>query len=165
MTLIRPVQPDDLDSIRNIYNHYVETSVITFDEEPTTTAWWRHKIDRLTTAGLPALVAVDEAGHVLGYALSLPWSEKSAFRYSVENSIYLAPEATGRGLGTELLTALIEASRAVGVRQMIAVITADEVPGSIALHRRFGFVPAGHLEAMGVKFGRELGIEMLQLAL
>lgn len=165
MTLIRPAQPEDIDSIRDIYNHYVTETVITFDEELSSTSWWRKKIDKVTTAGLPVLVAVNGAGHIVGYALSLPWSEKSAFSRTVENSIYLAPEATGAGIGTALLTALIEASRAARITQMIAVITADEVPGSIALHERFGFVEVGRLERIGYKFGRELGVVMLQKAL
>ncbi|MDR6866401.1 phosphinothricin acetyltransferase [Microbacterium resistens] len=161
--LIRDALASDADEVSEIYNHYVRESVVTFDEEEGTPAEWREKHERLRGAGLPFLVAVDRAsGRVLGYALAQPWRVKSAYRYTVEDSIYLGPDAAGRGIGRELLVALVDASRVAGLRQMIAVITGSGAEASIALHAKLGFVETGRLSDVGVKFGRTIGVVLLQ---
>lgn len=162
---IRAVEDADLPQLRDIYNHYVRTSTVTFDEIESDEAAWAAKKERIIALGLPFLVAESDAGELLGYALAQPWSPKSAYRFTVENSIYLAPSAAGRGVGRTLLEAFIAASRAAGLRRIVAVIADEEAEASIALHRRAGFVDAGRLTGVGVKFGRELGVILLQLTL
>ncbi|WP_424935368.1 MULTISPECIES: N-acetyltransferase family protein [Bacteria] len=163
---VRDVVPDDLAAISAIYNHYVRESVVTFDEEEGTPEDWAVKHAGLGEAGLPFLVAADAvSGRVLGYALVQPWRVKSAYRFTVEDSIYLSADAAGRGIGRVLLGALLEACAAAGLRQVIAVITAGGAEASIALHRRLGFVETGRLHDVGVKFGRPLGTVLLQKSL
>ncbi|GAA5096088.1 GNAT family N-acetyltransferase [Microbacterium yannicii] len=162
---IRPVEDRDMPDIREIYNYYVTNSVVTFDEKTWSVGQWRKKRDRLAKQGLPFLVAESPSGQILGYALVQPMSSKSAYRYSVENSIYLGQAATGKGLGKALLEALIEASEAVGIRQMVAVISDKGAEGSIALHEKLGFVEVGRMGRVGFKFGRWLGTIYMQKAL
>jgi len=162
---IRPVEDRDIPDIREIYNYYVTNSVVTFDEKTWSVGQWRKKRDRLAKQGLPFLVAESPSGQILGYALVQPMSSKSAYRYSVENSIYLGQAATGKGLGKALLEALIEASEAVGIRQMVAVISDKGAEGSIALHEKLGFVEVGRMGRVGFKFGRWLGTIYMQKAL
>lgn len=162
---IRPAREEDLPAVRAIYRHYVLNSSITFDETPKTLAKWRTTFAQLTKLSLPFLVAESGTGTVLGYALVQPWKQKSAYRYTVENSIYLAPTATGRGLGRALLTALIDAAIAAGCKEMIAVIADQQASGSIWLHEQLGFRETGRMGRVGFKFGRWLGVVMLQRSL
>ena len=163
---IRGVLPGDLAAISAIYNHYVRESVVTFDEEEGTPEDWAEKHARLDAAGMPFLVAVDaESEQVLGYALVQPWRVKSAYRFTVEDSIYLSADAAGRGIGRVLLGALLDACAAAGLRQVIAVITEGGAEASIALHTRLGFVETGRLRDVGVKLGRPLGTVLLQKSL
>ena len=159
---IRPVRASDIPDIREIYNHYVTNSVVTFDEKKWTLKQWREKIAYLRKLGMPFLVAQSPSGQVLGYALVQPMSSKSAFRYSVENSIYLGHAATGKGLGRALLEALIAASEQSGIHQMVAVISDKGAESSIALHEKLGFVEVGRMGRVGFKFGRWLGTIYLQ---
>lgn len=162
---IRPVESADLADIAVIYNHYVRTATVTFDEIPSTEADWHVKAARIREAGVPFLVAIDDTGAVQGYALGYPWSPKSAYRYTVENSIYLAPAAAGRGIGSRLLAAFLDACRDSGLHHVIAVIADEGAEASLTMHRRAGFLDAGHLTRTGVKFGREIGVRFLQLDL
>ncbi|MET0736176.1 MAG: N-acetyltransferase family protein [Microbacterium sp.] len=162
---IRPVRDADVPDIREIYNHYVTNSVVTFDETKWTLAQWREKVAKLAKLGLPFLVAQSPSGQVLGYALVQPMSSKSAYRFSVENSIYLGQAATGKGLGRALLEALIAACEEAGIREMVAVISDKGAEASIALHEKFGFVEVGRMGRVGFKFGRWLGVIYLQKSL
>lgn len=162
---IRPVEDRDMPDVREIYNYYVTNSVVTFDEDIWSVAQWRKKRDQLERLGLPFLVAESPSGQVLGYALVQPMSSKSAYRFSVENSIYLGQAATGKGLGRALLEALIAACEQAGIRQMVAVISDKGAEGSVALHERLGFVEVGRMGRVGFKFGRWLGTIYLQKAL
>lgn len=162
---IRPARLSDMPDVREIYNYYVTNSVVTFDEKKWTHRQWREKFEHLRKLGLPFLVAVAPTGQVLGYALVSPWSGKSSYRYTAENSIYLGPGATGKGLGRALLEALIEASEEFGLREMVAVISDRGAEGSIALHERFGFEEVGRMGKVGFKFGRWLGTIYLQKSL
>lgn len=162
---IRPARAGDLPHVRAIYNHYVENSVVTFDEKPSTHRYWREKFAMLTKLRLPFLVAVTPASQVIGYALVQPWASKSAYRYTVENSIYLGPGAGGKGLGSALLQALIEACEQIGLREIVAVISDSGAEASIRLHERHGFAEVGRMGRVGFKFGRSLGTVYLQRSL
>ncbi|RWR17732.1 N-acetyltransferase family protein [Agrococcus lahaulensis] len=162
---IRPAEAADLPAIRDIYRHFVLNSTVTFDERPKTLGQWRRTLRETGELRLPFLVAESATGTVLGYALTQPWKQRSAYRYTVESSVYLAPAAAGRGLGRALMEALIEATRERGVREMIAVIADQGADASIALHERLGFEEIGRMGRVGVKFGRELGILLLQKSL
>jgi len=162
---VRPVAEADLPAVRDIYNHYVRTSTVTFDEVESTVDDWRAKAARIAASGIPFLVAETAEGELLGYALGQPWSAKSAYRFTIENSIYLAPSAAGRGVGWALLAQFLDACRAAGLRQVVAVIADRGADASIGLHRKAGFDDAGGLQEVGEKFGERLGVLFLQKAL
>lgn len=162
---IRPAVRTDVPQIREIYNHYVTNSVVTFDERRWTHAQWFDKFDHLHKLDMPFLVAVSASGQVLGYALASPWTGTSGYRYTVESSIYLGQAATGKGLGRALLEALIAACEQRGIRQIVAVISDKGADASIALHKRLGFVEVGRMGRVGFKFGRWLGTVYLQKSL
>lgn len=159
---IRPARREDMPDVREIYNYYVRNSVVTFDEKPWTHRQWIEKFDHLHKFGLPFLVAVAPTGQVLGYALVSPWSGKSSFRYTVENSVYLGPGAAGKGLGRALLQALIDACEEIGLRSIVAVISDKGAEPSLALHAKLGFEEVGRMGRVGYKFGRWLGTVYLQ---
>ena len=162
---IRPAIEADIPDIREIYNYYVRNSVVTFDEKAWPLAKWRDKFATLHKLGLPFLVAQSPSGQILGYALVQPWQSKSAYRYTVENSIYLGQAAAGKGLGRALLEALIDACQQLGLREIVAVVSDKGAEASIALHERFGFVEVGRMGRVGHKFGRWLGTIYLQKSL
>ncbi|MER7671758.1 N-acetyltransferase family protein [Kitasatospora sp. NPDC096128] len=159
--VIRPAAAADLDAVAAIYEHYVRRTVATFDETPPPLATWQQRLDDLTAQGLPFLVA-EVDGEVAGYAYAAPWRPKPAYRHSAEDSIYLAPGHTGRGLGAALLEALLEACATTHVRRIIAVIADTGSDASAALHRRFGFTEAGRLTAVGHKHGRWIDTVLMQ---
>jgi L-amino acid N-acyltransferase YncA len=159
---IRPVQPGDIPDIREIYNYYVTNSVVTFDEKKWTIVQWRDKAALLEKLSLPFLVAQSPSGQILGYALVQPMSSKSAYRFSVENSIYLGHAAAGKGLGRALLEALIAACQEAGIREIVAVISDKGAEASVALHEKLGFVEVGRMGRVGFKFNRWLGTIYLQ---
>ncbi|MCX7521128.1 GNAT family N-acetyltransferase [Microbacterium sp. STN6] len=162
---IREASEADLPDVREIYNHYVANSTVTFDEDGMTLADWRAKFAHLAKLGMPFIVAVSPRGSVLGYALVAPWKQKRAYRFTVENSIYLGPAATGKGLGTVLMTELIDRSKRAGLKEMIAVIADQGAEPSLAMHERFGFHEIGRMGHVGYKFERWLGIVLLQRSL
>lgn len=162
---IRAARAGDLPDVRSIYNHYVENSVVTFDEKSSTHRYWREKFALLAKLKLPFLVAVTPSNQVIGYALVQPWASKSAYRYTVEDSIYLGPGAGGKGLGTALLAALIEACEQIGLREIVAVISDSAAEASIRLHEKHGFTEAGRMGGVGFKFGRSLGTVYMQRSL
>ena len=162
---LRTAVPTDLPDVREIYNHYVLNSSVTFDEKPMSHADWRKKWDRITEAKMPFVVAESPNGNMLGFAYVLPWNTKRSMRFSVEDSIYLGPAATGKGLGRALLGDLIARSKAAGIREMVAVIADQGADGSIRLHESFGFKVVGQRGRVGYKFGRWLGNVFLELKL
>jgi L-amino acid N-acyltransferase YncA len=162
---IRPARATDLPAVREIYNYYVANSTVTFDEDAMTLREWKHKFAQLQQLGLPFLVAESPSGQLLGYALVAPRKPKRAYRYTVEDSIYLGPAASGKGLGRALLGALIDASKAAGLREMLAVIADQGADASIALHENFGFKEIGRMGRVGFKFDRWLGTILLQKTL
>ncbi|MGR0220276.1 N-acetyltransferase family protein [Agromyces sp. ZXT2-6] len=162
---IRPARPADLPAVREIYNYYVANSMVTFDEDAMTLREWKQRFAMLQKLGMPFLVAESPSGQILGYALVTPWKQKRAYRYTVEDSIYLGPAASGKGLGRALLGELIEASRAAGLKEILAVIADQGAEASIALHERFGFTEIGRMGRVGFKFDRWLGTVLLQKSL
>ncbi|MFI6735228.1 GNAT family N-acetyltransferase [Nonomuraea sp. NPDC050451] len=162
--VIRPAVPADLEAVAEIFTYYVTHTVITFEQTPPTVAEWQRRLDDLAGRGLPFLVA-DLNGDVGGYAYAGPWRPKPAYRHTVEDSIYLAPNHTGRGLGSALLDALLTQCARAGMRQMIAVIADTGSVASAALHKRFGFEPAGRLSGVGYKHDRWIDTALMQRAL
>ncbi|MET8604379.1 N-acetyltransferase family protein [Streptomyces rubiginosohelvolus] len=158
--VIRPAVPADLDAVAEIYTYYVRHTLITFEENPPPVAAWHQRLD-VAARNLPFLVA-ELSGEVVGYAYAAPWRPKPAYRHTVENSIYLAPGRTGRGLGGALLEALLAACAGTHVRQMIAVIADAGTDTSAALHRRYGFTDAGRLAAVGYKHDRWIDTLLMQ---
>lgn len=164
MTLIRPLGETDLPAVADIYAHYVTTSAVTFDETPPGLGDWRAKAAAISEAGLPFLVA-EVDGKVAGYAYLSQYRPKPAYRHTLEDSIYLAPEHTGRGLGGRLLGELIGRARETQARQLVAVIADTGDPSSARLHERLGFRAAGRLKAVGFKLGRWIDTALFQLDL
>ncbi|MDF2575386.1 MAG: N-acetyltransferase family protein [Agromyces sp.] len=162
---IRDAGLPDLPAVREIYNYYVANSMVTFDEDAMTLREWKSKFAYLQKLGMPFLVAESPSGQILGYALVAPWKQKRAYRYTVENSIYLGPAAAGKGLGRALMAELIARSKAAGLKEMIAVIADQGAEASIALHEKFGFVEIGRMGRVGYKFDRWLGTVLLQKSL
>lgn len=162
---IRRATAADAERMAEIYAHYVAHSYATFDEQPMNAHEWSTRLATLEQAGHPVLVAVAASGTVVGYAYAAPWKLKHAYRPTVENSIYIDPLATGRGLGRRLLVALIVACRGAGHSEMIAVISDSGSEASLALHERAGFRRVGRLENVGCKFGTWIGVHLLQLSL
>src|SRR5690606_32141422 len=143
----------------------VPNSAVTFDEKASTHRYWREKFAFLDRLHLPFLVAVTASNQVIGYALVQPWASKSAYRYTVEDSIYLGPGAGGKGLGSALLQALIDACEQIGLREVVAVISDSGADASLRLHAKHGFIEVGRMGRVGFKFGRSLGTIYLQRSL
>jgi len=162
---LRDARLADMPAVREIYNYYVANSTVTFDEDAMTLREWKAKFSYLQKLGMPFIVAESPSGQLLGYALVAPWKPKRAYRYTVENSIYLGPAAAGKGLGRVLLGELIDRSKAAGLKEMIAVIADQGAEASIALHERFGFTEIGRMGRVGFKFDRWLGTVLLQKSL
>lgn len=161
---IRPATPDDLAAIQRIYAHHVVNGFASFEEAAPDLDEMRRRYAALTDAGFPYLVA-EVDGRVMGYSYCGPYRPRPAYRFTVENSIYMAPEAAGQGIGRKLLTALIERATALGKRQMVAVIGDSENASSIGLHRALGFRMVGAIEGAGFKHGRWVDSVLMQLPL
>ena len=152
--------------VAEIYGHHVRQGLATFEEEPPDAAEMTRRCQALQAKGLPYLVAEDEpSGRLLGFAYVGPYRPRPAYRFTLEDSIYVDAEALGRGVGRVLLTGLIERASALGYRQMMAVIGDSANHGSIRLHESLGFQPAGSFRSVGFKLGRWVDVVVLQLAL
>ncbi|MGK2226812.1 MAG: L-amino acid N-acyltransferase YncA [Devosia sp.] len=162
--ILRPFQWADVPAITAIYRHYVEHSVATFDLEAPGEDVLGEKFGHMLAAGHPVVMAQDASGKLLGYAYASVYRPRPAYRFTCENSVYCAPDATGKGLGTLLMNEIITQSRSFGFKQMIAVITAEGT-GSIKLHDKLGFRHIGRHQALGYKFDRWLDIVHMQLTL
>lgn len=160
---IRPVAPQDAEAIAAIYDHHVRHGTASFDREGPTASQWADKISAVLDRGWPFLVA-ERDGAVAAYAYATQFRDRPAYAHTCENSIYVAPDSVGQGIGSALLSALIAAARDSGFEQMIGVIGGGE-PASIALHARCGFVERGRMKDVGVKFGRRLDTVYMQRAL
>ncbi|MFN3630041.1 MAG: GNAT family N-acetyltransferase [Casimicrobiaceae bacterium] len=162
--LIRDATVDDLPAVQAIYAHWVSHGTGTFELEPPTEEEIARRHAEVTGRGLPWLVAED-SGRVLGYAYGNWFRPRLAYRYTIEDSIYVHPEAQRSGVARLLLAELIVRCETRGARQMLAVIGDSENHGSIALHRALGFRHLGTMVAAGWKFGRWLDVVLMQRSL
>ena len=162
---IRDARLEDMPDVREIYNHYVANSTVTFDEVAQSLRETRSKFQHLKKLGMPYLVAESPSQQILGYAYVYPWKEKAAYRFTVENSIYLRAASTGKGLGRVLMGELITASKAAGLKEIIAVIADRGADASIKMHQDFGFKEIGRMGKVGYKFERWLGTVLMQKSL
>jgi phosphinothricin acetyltransferase len=160
---IRPATPDDAAAICAIYNHYVATTTISFEEEPVAGSDMAQRIADVQALGLPYLVA-QAGGRLLGYAYATKWRARPAYRTSVESSIYLAADAAGRGAGSALYRALLDALRSCEVHLVISGI-AQPNEASVALHEKLGFRKVAHFSEVGRKFGRWIDVGYWELRL
>lgn len=163
--VIRKATEADLTSMVEIYNYYIQNSVVTFDMDVMALSDWAEKYRWINELGLPFIVAQSPSGQIIGFAYVAPWRQKAAFKRTVEDSIYLRPAAIGKRVGTKLLQELLDQAKAAGVKEVVAVISDKGAESSIALHERFGFKHQGHLGKVGFKFGRWLGTVLMQKSL
>jgi|SRR5262245_15971518 len=154
----------DIPAITRIYAHAVDHGTASFELTAPDEAEMTHRFNELTTGGFPYLVAVID-GAVVGYAYAGPYRARPAYRFTVENSIYVAPDMTRRGVGKALLDVLIETCTTRGFRLMVAVIGDSRQAASIGLHEAAGFKHAGVFENIGYKFDRWLDSILMQRAL
>ena len=162
--LIRPSLAADLGAICEIYAHAVAHGTSTFELEVPDGAEMARRRDEVLAKGLPWLVA-EGGGQVLGYAYASHFRPRPAYRFCVEDSIYLRPDTQRRGVGRVLLAELLARCEAAGARQMLAVIGDSANHGSIGVHRVLGFERCGLFESVGWKFGRWLDVVLMQRAL
>lgn len=154
MVTIRDCRDHDIPAIAAIYGHWVTHGLASFELTPPDAAEMARRRQAVLAGGYPYLVAEAADGRVLGYAYASAYRTRPAYRFAVENSIYVAPGAGRGGVGAALLDALVGACTARGFRLMVAVIGDSGNAASIGLHRRAGFAPAGVLPAVGWKHGR-----------
>jgi L-amino acid N-acyltransferase YncA len=164
MLILRPSADADVPTITAIYAHHVLHGTGTFETTPPTQADMTTRRLDVLARGLPYLVAEQE-GRILGFAYCQWFKPRPAYRYSAEDSIYLHPDAAGRGLGKQLLAALVQQAEAAGVRKLIAVIGDSANAGSIGVHRSLGFHKVGVIQSCGWKFGRWLDIVLMEKAI
>lgn len=162
--LIRRASIADLEAVTAIYRHYVLNGASTFEIEPPDLTEMRHRFDSISSTGLPYLVAESD-GLIAGYAYAAPYRVRPAYRFTVEDSIYVAAGFERCGIGGALLGELIARCEARGCRQMIAVIGDSANAGSVKLHSRFGFRTVGVFESVGFKFGRWIDTVLMQRSL
>ncbi len=161
---IRDAAPADLPAITAIYAHHVRTSLGTFEEVPPSQDEMTARFDHVTGLGLPYLVAAN-GGEILGYGYAGPYRARSAYRFTVEDSIYVAHEAQRRGIGIAILRAVVARCGAAGFRQMVAVVGDSANEASIRLHLGCGFRRVGTLTDVGFKAGRWVDSVMMQRGL
>jgi L-amino acid N-acyltransferase YncA len=158
---VRDAAEGDLAAVQAIYAHHVLTGTGTFEETPPTTDEIASRRSSVVAAGLPYLVAVLD-GTVVGFAYATRYRDRPAYRFTVEDSVYVAEGMAGRGIGRALLSEVVARCERDQWRQMVAVVGGSDNAGSIALHRSLGFEPVGTLRSVGFKFGRWLDTVLLQ---
>jgi phosphinothricin acetyltransferase len=164
MPIIRPSRDIDIDAITAIYTHHVLTGTGTFETVPPLAAEMAQRRSDVLAKGLPYLVA-QQGDRVIGFAYCNWFKPRPAYRFSAEDSIYLAADATGAGIGRALLAELALQAERAGLRKLIAVIGDSANSGSIGVHRSVGFTPVGVLKSCGWKFGRWLDVVMMEKSL
>jgi len=158
---VRAAIPADMARVAAIYAHYVATSVATFEVDPPPPDYWHDRLAELTERNLPFLVA-ENASEILGYSYASQWRPKPAYRFTTEDSVYVAPGQGGRGVGSALMKPLLDQCATAGIRRVIAVIADTGSDASRALHARFGFTEAGVLNQVGYKHGRWIDTLLMQ---
>jgi L-amino acid N-acyltransferase YncA len=161
--MIRPALPDDAAAIAAIYNHYILTTTISFEEDAVDAVEIARRMDAVQTASLPYLVAED-GGVVTGYAYATPWRVRRAYRSSVETSVYVQNGLHARGTGTTLYRAVLSRLAQDGYHLAIGGI-AQPNPASVALHEKLGFEKVAHFREVGCKFGQWVDVAYWQLTL
>jgi L-amino acid N-acyltransferase YncA len=161
---LRPATATDLAAITGIYREAVLTGTASFEVQPPDEAEMMSRFRSIAAGGYPYFVA-ELDGSIVGYAYASAYRTRPGYRFTVEDSIYLVPEAQGKGIGTALLRELVESSTAGGYRLMVAVIGDSRNFASIALHRKAGFTFSGTIHSVGYKFGRWLDSVIMQLPL
>jgi L-amino acid N-acyltransferase YncA len=164
MPFIREASAGDLPAITAIYAHHVLTGTATFEEVAPSVDEMHARHEKVRALGLPWFVAEDD-GILAGFAYAAPFRERSAYRYTLEDSVYVDPGQHRRGTGRALMAELISRCEALGYRQMIAAIGDSANAGSIGLHAAMGFEPAGVYRNVGLKFGRWLDVVLMQKTL
>ncbi len=164
MTMIRPSRDEDIAAITAIYAHHVLNGTGTFEIDPPSVADMTSRRADVLSKGLPYIVA-EEAGQVIGYAYCTWFKPRPAYRFSAEDSIYLAPGVHGKGIGRALLAELAAQAERVGIRKLIAVIGDSSNAGSIGVHRSLGFEHVGILKSCGWKFDQWLDVVLMEKAL
>ena len=158
--VLRPATTQDLVAINDIYNHYVRTSTCTYQEAEETIesreTWFQRHTEK------HPVIVVEHAGKVLGWGSLSPYHARSAFRFTVENSIYVHPEFHRQKIGQAIMIKLLSRAKLLEHRAIIAAIDSNQ-GGSIALHTKFGFEKVGHMKKVGYKFGRWLDVVYMEL--
>jgi L-amino acid N-acyltransferase YncA len=158
--IIRAVAPDDLEPMRAIYAHHVAHGLGTFEETPPEAAEFVGRAAAVQALGLPWLAA-ELDGRIVGYGYASPYRPRSGYRFTVEDSIYVAPGCTGQGVGRALLAAVIARCAGAGLRAMYAFIGDSENAASIGLHRSLGFETSGVMRSAGFKHGRWVDVVVM----
>jgi phosphinothricin acetyltransferase len=161
--IVREIEPGDIEAVTAIYGHHVLTGFGSFEETPPSVADMTGRIAAVRKLGLPYLVAED--GEILGYAYASAFRPRPGYRFTAEDSVYVAPGAMGRGVGRALLQAIIDRCSALGLRQLMAIIGDSENAPSVGLHAALGFTYIGAARAVGFKHGRWVDIVWMQRAL
>ena len=159
--MIRPALPVDAEAIARIYNYFILNSVATFEEQTVTAQVMAERMDKINSASLPWLVA-ETAGGVVGYAYASRWKDRSAYRYSVESTVYVDHAALGVGYGSQLYESLLAGLRQQGFHVVNGGITLPN-EASTRLHEKFGFRKVAHFKEVGYKFGKWLDVGYWQL--
>jgi phosphinothricin acetyltransferase len=160
---VRDAAPGDAAALAAIYGHHVLNGVGTFEETPPTPEEMVRRQDAVRALGLPYLVA--EAERVLGFAYAAPFRPRAAYRFTAEDSVYVAPGQMGRGVGRALVGEVVARCEAMGLRQLVAVIGGSDNDASIGLHRALGFEVKGVMPALGFKQGRWVDVVQMQKSL
>ena len=162
--LVREARYEDVRAIRAIYAHHVLHSVASFEEAPPDETEMNRRREEILAKGFPYLVA-ERQGVVRGYGYCNSFRPRSAYRYTVEDSVYVAPDAVGQGFGRAVMREVIRRATALGMRQMVAVIGESESGASISMHESLGFRRVAVLQAVGFKLGRWVDGIVMQLEL
>ena len=151
--MIRGVLNKDINSIAEIYNHYITQTVVTFETEAISSEDILERIAKVHSDGLPWLIAENDMGEVIGYAYASKWRERFAYRFSAEITVYLSPKFQGKGVGSQLYNALFLALKERSIHSVIGGITLPN-DASVALHEKFGLEKVAHFKEVGFKFGQ-----------
>ena len=154
--IIRPAAPGDVDSLARIYNFFVRETIVTFEEEPVSSAEMSRRVAEVNDASLPWLVA-EQDGEVAGYAYATKWKARHGYRFSTEVTVYVREAGAGRGTGSALYGQLLPALQARGIHAVIGGIALPN-PASVALHEKFGFEKVAHFKETGFKLGRWIDV-------
>jgi phosphinothricin acetyltransferase len=154
---IRPVSSADFQTIADIYNYYVERTVVSFEEASVSAAEIEQRVEHVRGRGLPWLVAEDRQANLVGYAYAGPWKARSAYRFAVELTVYLDRQYVAQGWGTRLYRAILNALKDTPTKTVVAGITLPN-PASVAIHEKFGLKKVAHFKNVGFKFDRWLDV-------